>query len=80
MEDTDKAIFDFQQGENGQARLTLKGRLDRDTTASIWRQSTHVLRQAKIPCLIVEAGEVVYCDGFGVKWGARLLGLRIPER
>jgi N-acetylglucosaminyldiphosphoundecaprenol N-acetyl-beta-D-mannosaminyltransferase len=24
--------------------------------------------------------EVVYCDGFGVKWGARLLGLRIPER
>jgi N-acetylglucosaminyldiphosphoundecaprenol N-acetyl-beta-D-mannosaminyltransferase len=23
---------------------------------------------------------VVYCDGFGVKWGARLLGLRIPER
>ena len=66
MEDTDKAIFDFQQGENGQARLTLKGRLDRDTTASIWRQSTHVLRQAKIPCLIVEAGEVVYCDGAGI--------------
>jgi len=24
--------------------------------------------------------EVVYCDGFGVKWGARLLGLKIPER
>jgi N-acetylglucosaminyldiphosphoundecaprenol N-acetyl-beta-D-mannosaminyltransferase len=24
--------------------------------------------------------EVVYCDGFGVKWGARFLGLSIPER
>jgi N-acetylglucosaminyldiphosphoundecaprenol N-acetyl-beta-D-mannosaminyltransferase len=24
--------------------------------------------------------DVVYCDGFGVKWGARLLGLRIPTR
>ena len=24
--------------------------------------------------------DVVYCDGFGVKWGARLLGLRIPYR
>jgi len=24
--------------------------------------------------------EVVFCDGFGVKWGARLLGARLPER
>ena len=24
--------------------------------------------------------EVAYCDGFGVKWGARLLGLQIPYR
>ena len=28
----------------------------------------------------VNGSEVVYCDGFGIKWGARLLGLRIPER
>jgi phospholipid/cholesterol/gamma-HCH transport system permease protein len=66
MEDTDKATFDFQQGENGQARLVLKGRLDRDTTASIWRQSTHVLRQARVPHLTVQAGDVVYCDGAGI--------------
>ena len=26
------------------------------------------------------SSDVVYCDGFGVKWGARLLGLRIPYR
>jgi N-acetylglucosaminyldiphosphoundecaprenol N-acetyl-beta-D-mannosaminyltransferase len=26
------------------------------------------------------SSDVVYCDGFGVKWGARLLGLRIPNR
>jgi N-acetylglucosaminyldiphosphoundecaprenol N-acetyl-beta-D-mannosaminyltransferase len=24
--------------------------------------------------------DIVFCDGFGVKWGARLLGARIPER
>jgi N-acetylglucosaminyldiphosphoundecaprenol N-acetyl-beta-D-mannosaminyltransferase len=24
--------------------------------------------------------DIVFCDGFGVKWGARLLGRRIPER
>jgi N-acetylglucosaminyldiphosphoundecaprenol N-acetyl-beta-D-mannosaminyltransferase len=28
----------------------------------------------------INTSEVVYCDGFGVMWGARLLGLRIPER
>ena len=66
MEDTDKAMFDFQGGPNGQARLILKGRLDRDTTASIWRPSTQTLRQAKIPHLIVQAGDVVYCDGAGM--------------
>jgi len=26
------------------------------------------------------SSDVAYCDGFGVKWGARLLGLRIPYR
>ena len=26
------------------------------------------------------SSDIVYCDGFGVKWGARLLGLWIPER
>jgi len=66
MEDTDKAAFDFRPGDHGQARLILKGRLDRDTTASIWRDSTQVVRQARIPRLVVQAGEVVYCDGAGV--------------
>jgi phospholipid/cholesterol/gamma-HCH transport system permease protein len=66
MEDTDKATFDFQPGDNGQARLVLKGRLDRDTTAPIWRQTTHAVRQAQAPHLTVQAGEVVYCDGAGV--------------
>ncbi|MCX5644158.1 MAG: ABC transporter permease [Phycisphaerae bacterium] len=66
MEDTDKATFDFQQDENGQGRLILAGRLDRDTTASLWRRSTHLLRQARVPRLIVQAGDVVYCDGAGL--------------
>lgn len=28
----------------------------------------------------LNSSDIVYCDGFGVKWGARLLGLRIPSR
>jgi len=66
MEDTDKITFDFQRDEGGQARLILRGRLDRDTTASIWRQTRQLLRRARIGRLIVQAGEVVYCDGTGV--------------
>ncbi len=66
MEGTDKTTFDFKRGEDGQAHLILKGRLDRDTTAAIWRPSTEVLRDARIPRLIVQAGEVTYCDGAGV--------------
>jgi len=66
MEDMDKIMFDFRRGPNSQAYLTLKGRLDRDTTASIWQQSTQTLRLAEVPHLIVQAGEVTYCDGAGV--------------
>ncbi len=66
MEDMDKATFDLQQGEKGQAHLILRGRLDRDTTASIWQQSTRGLRQVRFPRLVVEAGDVAYCDGAGV--------------
>jgi N-acetylglucosaminyldiphosphoundecaprenol N-acetyl-beta-D-mannosaminyltransferase len=25
-------------------------------------------------------GDLVFCDGFGVKWGARILGKRLPQR
>ncbi len=60
MEDADKATFDVLLGEKGQTRMILRGRLDRDTIASIWRQSTHALRQVRLPRLIVEAGDVVY--------------------
>jgi N-acetylglucosaminyldiphosphoundecaprenol N-acetyl-beta-D-mannosaminyltransferase len=28
----------------------------------------------------INASEIVYCDGFGVKWGARFLGIHTPER
>jgi phospholipid/cholesterol/gamma-HCH transport system permease protein len=64
--DDDKATFEYQQGDNGQARLTLRGRLDRDTTATVWRQSLAELRQRKPKHLVVDAGEVDYCDGAGL--------------
>jgi phospholipid/cholesterol/gamma-HCH transport system permease protein len=66
MEGVSTLTYDYQQGGNGQVSLVLKGRLDRDTTASIWRPSTQRLRQAKPQHLIVQAGDVEYCDGAGI--------------
>jgi phospholipid/cholesterol/gamma-HCH transport system permease protein len=66
MDDTNQATFDFEPGENGRARLILHGRLDRNTTASIWQPSTRRLREVKPQRLVVQADDVTYCDGAGV--------------
>jgi phospholipid/cholesterol/gamma-HCH transport system permease protein len=66
MEDTQQATFELEPGRDGQATLVLKGRLDRDSTASLWRQSTDRLRELRPKRLIVQVGEVDYCDAAGI--------------
>jgi len=66
MEDTNQATFELIAGQGSEATLVLKGRLDRDTTAGLWRQSTQQLRQMRPERLIVPTGEVTYCDAAGV--------------
>ena len=66
MEDKDQATFDLQQSPNGEARLILNGRLDRETAASLWQPSVQRLRETRPPRLIVQAEGVTYCDGIGV--------------
>ncbi len=66
MDDKNQASFDFQPGEDGHACLVLRGRLDRYTTASLWEPSTESLRRARPRFLVVQAGDVTYCDGAGV--------------
>lgn len=66
MEDTQQATFELEPGQGGQATLTLKGRLDRDSTASLWRQTTDELRRLRPKRLIVCVGEVDYCDAAGI--------------
>jgi phospholipid/cholesterol/gamma-HCH transport system permease protein len=66
MEGAETLTYDLQQSEDGQARLVLKGRLDKDTAASIWRQSTQSVRHARPDLLLVQAGDVDYCDAAGI--------------
>ena len=66
MDGDKKATFDLQSGEDGRTDLVLKGRLDRDAVAAIWRDSTQRVRQVGAERLVVQAGELDYCDGAGI--------------
>jgi phospholipid/cholesterol/gamma-HCH transport system permease protein len=72
MEGAGALTYDFQQGRDGRARLVLKGRLDRDAAARIWKLGTQRVLEAQPASLVVEAGELEYCDGAGVAWLWRL--------
>jgi phospholipid/cholesterol/gamma-HCH transport system permease protein len=76
MDDDRRATFEYQQDKNGRGRLILRGRLDRDTTATLWLQSVAELRRRKPERLIVDAGEVDYCDGAGLTLLAHLKRLQ----
>jgi len=66
MDGDKKATFDLQSDSDGRTDLVLKGRLDRDAVAAIWRDSTQRVRQAGAARLVVQAGGLDYCDGAGI--------------
>jgi phospholipid/cholesterol/gamma-HCH transport system permease protein len=66
MDDTEQATYKLEPGRDGQATLTLQGRLDRDSAASLWRPSTRELRELRPKKLVVQVGKVVYCDAAGI--------------
>jgi len=45
--------------------LALRGRLDAETTARLWRDSMQAARDARGETLVVDASGVEYCDGSG---------------
>ena len=58
--------------------LRFSGRLDSKTTGDLWRQTIHRLESKTSERVIVEAGEIEYCDGsgLGLLLELRLLGQR----
>ncbi|NLH40571.1 MAG: MlaE family lipid ABC transporter permease subunit [Planctomycetes bacterium] len=66
MEDTEQATYRLETGQGAQATLTLKGRLDHDGTASLWRPCMRELRALRPKQLTVQVGQVEYCDGAGI--------------
>ena len=57
--------FETGTDAEGALRLTLRGRLDADSTGRIWTDVMRAAAGAAGKRLVVQAGEVVYCDGAG---------------
>ena len=58
--------LEVKKEKKGQVRFTFQGRLDSDNTGSLWKQASQVLERDKPHTVVVEAGQVEYCDGAGV--------------
>jgi phospholipid/cholesterol/gamma-HCH transport system permease protein len=64
---TDSAArFGLETNDAGAGKLTLSGRLDARSTASLWRELDARLRQSAVSALEVDASGVEYCDGAGL--------------
>ncbi len=66
MEGTKEATYRLETGGEGQATLILTGRLDRDSVATLWRQTTRELPELGPKELVAQVGDVVYCDAAGI--------------
>ena len=60
-----KGTFETDTDAEGSLRLTLRGRLDADSTGRIWTPVMKAARGAEGQRLIIEAAQVDYCDGAG---------------
>jgi phospholipid/cholesterol/gamma-HCH transport system permease protein len=58
--------------------LSIKGRLDPDTTGSIWRKATELLDQIAPTCVVVDGSGIDYCDVSGIALFLEL-GRRVQE-
>jgi len=59
------AQFELLPGSGGATTLTLRGRLNADSTAGLWRELDAQLQRTPATKLEVDASAVEYCDGAG---------------
>jgi phospholipid/cholesterol/gamma-HCH transport system permease protein len=55
-----------RMGGNGTLTLVFAGRLDMNSTGSVWRDAQRVLQEQPPVQVVVEASGVSYCDGAGI--------------
>jgi phospholipid/cholesterol/gamma-HCH transport system permease protein len=61
---------------DGVVNISIEGRLDSNTTGSIWRRATEMVTTAKTRSVVVDAAAVDYCDGSGIALFVHLRNLQ----
>src|ERR1044071_4442105 len=69
--------FRSEGPQNGTLKLIIAGRLDAETTGTIWRRAVTTVKGPDAPNVVVEASGIEYCDGAGI---ALLVQLRELQR
>ena len=59
------ASLDIREQE-GTLSFALRGRLDSETTGTVWREAFRALETSKAPLRTLDASAVDYCDGAGI--------------
>jgi len=66
MKKNKEASTQYETIEKDKLKLSIKGKLDIESIASLWPQVSQKIRQAKPKVLILEASGINYCDGAGI--------------
>src|SRR3954468_6441656 len=57
---------------DGVLTLAIAGRLDSDTTGTIWPAATEAVAAALVPQILIDASRLEYCDSAGIALLAQL--------
>ena len=58
--------FRSEGSRDGTLKLTIGGRLDAETTGTIWRRAVETVQSQNSRDVIVDASGIEYCDGAGI--------------
>jgi len=58
--------FSSEGPRDGTLKLIIAGRLDAETTGTIWRRAVSAVQGANVPNVAVQASGIEYCDGIGI--------------
>src|SRR4051812_29836452 len=57
---------------SGVLTLAIEGRLDSDTTGTIWQRASDTVAAAQAPKIVLDASRLEYCDSAGIALLAQL--------
>ena len=72
--------FRSEGPRDGTLKLIIAGRLDAETTGTIWRRAVSNVKAANTTNVVVDASGIEYCDGAGIALLPVVFFTRIPPK